>query len=77
MKLGQIVLSFEALAGRLGLPAEHTIRAVLPPSDVDVASRSIRLLIEGPQMREMPEGAAVERRSLTIDGQGRAYFGES
>lgn len=74
MKLGQITLSLEVLGAMLSIPPEHVITAVLPPSDMDVACRQVRLLVEGPHMPEHPEGMMPARVRLIREGNGRTYF---
>jgi len=69
MKLGDVTVSFRFLEARLPIPAGHTIVAVVPPDAADVGHRTLRLLIEGPDMNEQPEGAPIERRRLIYEAR--------
>jgi hypothetical protein len=74
MKVGQFVISFEALAGHLGLPRDHEIVAIAPPTDTDIVNRRVRVLVAGPQMREPVEGGPAQIMDMIRDTSGRVHF---
>lgn len=73
--IGLLQISYEDLAGMLGVPKGHTITDIIPQDANSVANQCFSVLVSGPQLPDHYDGSPAPYVSLVRDGRGRASFG--